>query len=84
MAKGVKLVFMDGAAEGLLAGKDYISIVSGDNMGNRATAAEIMAEKLGGKGKIGIVYHDVDFFVTKHRLMHSKQGSKKNIQILRL
>ncbi|WP_160720674.1 substrate-binding domain-containing protein [Bacillus sp. USDA818B3_A] len=67
VAQGVKLVFMDGAAQGLAAGKDYISIVSGDNMGNGATAADIMAEKLGGKGKVGIVYHDVNFFVTKNR-----------------
>ncbi|MFB5198331.1 substrate-binding domain-containing protein [Neobacillus sp. KR4-4] len=67
VAQGVKLVFMDGAAQGLVAGKDYISIVSGDNMGNGATAADIMAEKLGGKGKVGIVYHDVNFFVTKNR-----------------
>ncbi|TWE05106.1 ribose transport system substrate-binding protein [Neobacillus bataviensis] len=67
VAQGVKLVFMDGAAQGLVAGKDYISIVSGDNMGNGATAADIMAEKLGGKGKVGILYHDVNFFVTKNR-----------------
>lgn len=67
VAQGVKLVFMDGAAQGLVAGKDYISIVSGDNMGNGATAADVMAEKLGGKGKVGIVYHDVNFFVTKNR-----------------
>lgn len=65
--QGVKLVFMDGAAEGLVPGKDYISIVSGDNYGNGAVAADIMAEKLGGKGKVGIVYHDVNFFVTKNR-----------------
>lgn len=67
VAQGVKLVFMDGAADGLVAGKDYISIVSGDNYGNGALAADIMAEKLGGKGKVGIVYHDVNFFVTKNR-----------------
>ncbi|MGG1614036.1 substrate-binding domain-containing protein [Paenibacillus sp. FSL K6-2441] len=65
--QGVKLVFMDGAADGLVAGKDYISIVSGDNYGNGVLAADIMAEKLGGKGKVGIVYHDVNFFVTKNR-----------------
>lgn len=65
--QGVKLVFMDGAAEGLVAGRDYISIVSGDNYGNGALAADIMAEKIGGKGKVGIVYHDVNFFVTKNR-----------------
>lgn len=65
--QGVKLVFMDGAAEGLVAGRDYISIVSGDNYGNGALAADIMAEKIGRKGKVGIVYHDVNFFVTKNR-----------------
>lgn len=65
--QGVKLVFMDGAADGLVAGKDYVSIVSGDNYGNGALAADIMAEKIGGKGKVGIVYHDVNFFVTKNR-----------------
>lgn len=65
--QGVKLVFMDGAAKGLVAGKDYISIVSGDNYGNGALAADIMAEKIGKKGKVGIVYHDVNFFVTKNR-----------------
>lgn len=65
--QGVKLVFMDGAADGLVAGKDYVSIVSGDNYGNGVLAADIMAEKIGGKGKVGIVYHDVNFFVTKNR-----------------
>lgn len=65
--QGVKLVFMDGAAEGMQPGKDYISIVSGDNFGNGALAADIMAEKLGGKGKVGVVFHDVNFFVTKNR-----------------
>jgi ribose transport system substrate-binding protein len=65
--QGVKLVFMDGAANGLVPSEDYISIVSGDNYGNGAAAADIMAEKIGGKGKVGIVYHDVNFFVTKNR-----------------
>ncbi|MFB9328660.1 substrate-binding domain-containing protein [Paenibacillus aurantiacus] len=65
--QGVKLVFMDGAAQGMKPGKDYISIVSGDNYGNGALAADIMAEKLGGKGKVGVVFHDVNFFVTKNR-----------------
>lgn len=65
--QGVKLVFMDGAANGFQPGVDYISIVSGDNYGNGAVAADIMAEKLDGKGKVGIVFHDVNFFVTKNR-----------------
>src|SRR5690606_35795306 len=28
---------------------------------------DIMAEKLGGKGKVGLVFHDVNFFVTTNR-----------------
>jgi ribose transport system substrate-binding protein len=65
--QGVKLVFMDGSAKGLVPGKDYVSVVTGDNAGNGAVAADIMAEKIGGKGKIGVIYHDVNFFVTKNR-----------------
>jgi ribose transport system substrate-binding protein len=64
---GVKLIFMDNAPEGLKAGKDYVSVVSADNYGNGVAAAEIMAKKLGKKGKVGVIFHDADFFVTKQR-----------------
>ncbi|MFX0561098.1 substrate-binding domain-containing protein [Tepidibacillus infernus] len=64
---GVKVVFMDNKPNGLEAGKDYVSVVSADNYGNGVQAAEIMAEKLGGKGNIGVIYHDADYFVTKQR-----------------
>ncbi|WP_134698691.1 substrate-binding domain-containing protein [Ammoniphilus sp. YIM 78166] len=64
---GVKLVFMDNTPKDLQHGKDYVSIVSADNYGNGVEAAHIMADRLGGKGKIGIIYHDADFFVTKQR-----------------
>jgi ribose transport system substrate-binding protein len=64
---GVKVVFMDNKPDGLEAGKDYVSVVSADNYGNGVQAAEIMAEKLGGKGQIGVIYHDADYFVTKQR-----------------
>lgn len=64
---GVKLVFMDNAPQGLEAGKDYVSVVSADNYGNGVAAAEIMAEKLGGNGEVGVIFHDADFFVTKQR-----------------
>jgi ribose transport system substrate-binding protein len=66
-AKGVKIVFMDNCPNNMKAGVDYISVVSADNYGNGVAAAEIMGEKLGGKGKIAIVYHDADFFVTNQR-----------------
>lgn len=65
---GTKIVFMDNVPEGFTAGKDYVSCVSADNYGNGAIAADLLAESLGNKGKIGIVYYDVDFFVTNQRL----------------
>jgi ribose transport system substrate-binding protein len=65
--QGVKLVFMDNVPKGFVAGKDYVSVVSADNYGNGVASAHLMAEQLKGKGKIGIVFHEADFFVTKQR-----------------
>ena len=66
-AGGAKLVFMDNIPAGFEAGKDYVSAVSADNYGNGVISAHLMAKALGGQGKIGVVYHDADFFVTKQR-----------------
>src|SRR6478735_5341612 len=66
-AAGAKLVFMDNIPAGFVAGKDYVSAVSADNYGNGVIAAHLMAKALGGQGKIGVVYHDADYFVTKQR-----------------
>ncbi|OMP66985.1 substrate-binding domain-containing protein [Domibacillus epiphyticus] len=74
---GIKLVFMDGTAQGLKPGKDFVSIVSGDNYGNGVEAAEVMAKELDGKGKIGVVFHDADFFVTKQRQTAFEETIKK-------
>jgi ribose transport system substrate-binding protein len=70
---GVKLVFMDNAPKGMTGGKDYVSVVSADNFGNGVTSAHLMAKALGGKGDIGLVYHEADFFVTKQRYDGFKQ-----------
>jgi ribose transport system substrate-binding protein len=66
-AQGVKLVFMDNVPKGMSPGKDYVSVVSADNYGNGAAAAHLMAKTLDGKGKIGVVFHEADFFVTRQR-----------------
>jgi len=65
--KGVKLVFMDNIPTGLVAGKDYVSVVSADNYGNGVASALLMAELLKGKGQIGLIYYAADFFVTSQR-----------------
>jgi ribose transport system substrate-binding protein len=66
-AAGVKLVFMDNVPRGMRAGVDYVSAVSADNFGNGMVSAHLMAEGLRGHGKIGLVYHEADFFVTRQR-----------------
>ena len=72
---GVKLVFMDNVPSGFVGGKDYVSVVSADNKGNGVVSAHLLAKALGGQGKIGLIFHDADFFVTKQRY----EGFKETI-----
>jgi ribose transport system substrate-binding protein len=76
--QGVKLVFMDNVPKGFVPGKDYVSVVSADNYGNGVASAHLMAEQLKGKGKIGIVFHEADFFVTKQRYIAFKKTIADN------
>ena len=76
--QGVKLVFMDNVPKGLTAGKEYVSVVSADNYGNGVAAAHLMAQALKGKGKVGLVFHAADFFVTRQRLDGFKNTLKEN------
>lgn len=66
--EGTKIVFMDNVPKGFTAGDNYVSCVSADNYGNGVIAANLIGEALDGKGKIGVIYFDVDFFVTNQRL----------------
>ena len=50
-------------------------MVSADNYGNGVASALIAAQKMGGQGKIGLIYHGADFFVTKQRY----DGFKKTL-----
>ena len=75
---GIKIVFMDNVAAGFTAGKEYVSCVSADNYGNGIIAADLIGEELGGKGKIGVIFYDTDFFVTNQRLeAFEKQMAEK-------
>ena len=69
---GAKLVFADNAIPGFVAGKDYVSTVSADNWGNGVASGYLMAKALKAKngdytGTIGVVWFDIDFFVTNQR-----------------
>ena len=65
---GVKIIYMDNCPVDQEHGRDYVSIVSADNYGNGVVAADIMAKALGGKGNIGVIFHDAKFFVTNQRV----------------
>ncbi|HEY8870077.1 MAG TPA: substrate-binding domain-containing protein, partial [Candidatus Limnocylindrales bacterium] len=87
---GAKLVFADNAIPGFKAGTDYVSTVSADNWGNGVASGHLMAKALKAKngdykGKIGVVWFDIDFFVTNQRRDAFRQTIKNcypNIQIV--
>lgn len=64
---GVRLVLMDNAPVGMLAGKHYVSVVSGDNFGLGEVAAELLSTHVPVQGTIGIVGFGRDFYVTNER-----------------
>jgi ribose transport system substrate-binding protein len=64
---GVKIVMVDNGIDGYTAGKQYVSIVTGDHYNMGEGAADLMNQALGGKGKIGYIFHDADFYVTNNR-----------------
>lgn len=77
-AGGAKLVFMDNVPQGFKAGTDYVSSVSADNYGNGVATAHLLAQALGGKGDVGLIFHAADFFVTKQRYDAVKKTLAEN------
>lgn len=64
---GVKIVFADNSVNDYVGGEQYVSVVTGDQYGMGRTCAELIAESIGGAGKIGIIYYDADYTVTNNR-----------------
>jgi ribose transport system substrate-binding protein len=64
---GVKLAFVDNSPAGFVHGRNYAAVVSDDLFQMGKKAADAMAAALGGKGKLGYIYHDADFYVTNQR-----------------
>jgi ribose transport system substrate-binding protein len=66
-ASGTKIVFMDQPAEGMEAGKDYVSVVSADSFGLGINIADELAKAIDGKGEVAALYYAPDFYVTNQR-----------------
>lgn len=64
---GAKIVFIENIAANMVPGKDYVSAIAADNFGNGMAAADVMAEAIGGKGEVGVIFFDANFFVTTQR-----------------
>ncbi len=84
VAAAVSLVFMDNVPQGFVQGTDYVSVVSADNYGNGVVSARIMGNELGGEGRVGVVFHAADFFVTRQRydaFLATMEAEFPNIEI---
>lgn len=64
---GCRIIFADNGVDEYKAGQEYVGIVTGDQYGMGRAAAKLMAEAIGSKGKIGVIYYDVDYLVTNNR-----------------
>ncbi len=71
-----KLIFIDNSPDGFKAGADYVTLVTSDRAIIGQKTAEALAKALGGKGKVGYMFHDASFPVTNQR----DQAFKWNIQ----
>ena len=64
---GVKLVFLSNVPADYKQGTDYVAIVTDDLFQMGKQAADVLAKALGGKGKVGWIFHDATYYVTNQR-----------------
>jgi ribose transport system substrate-binding protein len=64
---GVKLVLLSNVPKDYKQGKDYVAIVTDDLFQMGKNAADVLAKAIGGKGKVGYIYHDANYYVTNQR-----------------
>jgi ribose transport system substrate-binding protein len=66
-AAGVKLVFLSNLPSGYKHPDDYAAIVTDDLFQMGKQAADALAAAMGGKGTVGWIFHDADYYVTNQR-----------------
>jgi ribose transport system substrate-binding protein len=64
---GVKLVLLSNQPKDYKHGSDYVAIVTDDLFQMGKQAADALAKALGGKGKLGYIFHDASYYVTNQR-----------------
>ncbi len=80
---GIKLSFIDTIPTGFQHPKDYAGLGTADNYANGRVSAEILAQHLGGKGKIALLNYKYSMFHTEQRSQAARDTFKKypDIQI---
>ena len=76
VSDGTKLVFLSNLPQGYKHGTDYAAIVTDDLFQMGKQAADALAKGIGGKGKVGYIFHDANYYVTNQR----DQAFKKTIE----
>jgi ribose transport system substrate-binding protein len=83
---GVKLAFQDNAPAGFTkAGTNYVAVITSNHCEMGQRTADALAAAIGGKGEIGYIFHDADFYVTNRRDTAFKETIEKhypNIKIV--
>ena len=74
----VKLVLMDNVPTGMVAERDYASVISCDNFGNGEVAAEVLSEYVPANGRAVVVGYNVDFYVTNERELGFRRWMRAN------
>ena len=64
---GAKLVFLSNLPAGYKHPADYAAIVTDDLFQMGKQAADALAVSMGGKGKVGWIFHDAAYYVTNQR-----------------
>ena len=75
---GKTLVLLDNAPTGFLPGQDYAAVVSADNFGLGAIAADLLSSHLPQEGVAGILTYGADFFATNEREIGFRQWMDLN------
>lgn len=81
---GITLVLMDNAPTGMLAGRDYASVVSADNFGLGEVAARGLSPWIPEGGTASVVTFRLDFFATNERELAFRKWFREHRPDVRL
>jgi len=83
-ASGAKLILLDNVPTGLMPGSGYSTLISADNFGLGAIAAELLAARIPARSIIGAIGYDADFFATNERelaFMRWMENNRPDIEV---